>query len=93
MAQVTTSDHRYTLFLAEDLPTEVFPFAPDVPRSAATDQLVKEYLAAKLALFAAVSPTRGFAERRLDYSGTTVVSETTSENDTLYPTGSDPQPV
>jgi hypothetical protein len=93
VTQVTTSDRRYTLFLAEDLPTEVYPFAPEVSRTAELDQLVKDYLAAKLALFAAVSPTRGFADRRLDYAGTTVVSETTSENATLYPTGSDPQPV
>jgi hypothetical protein len=85
VAQVTTASRQYTLSLSEDLPTEYFPFEPDVDRTPELDQLAMDYLNAKLALFAAVSPTRGFAGRTLTYSGTTVVSETTNENARLYP--------
>ncbi|MEU9975100.1 hypothetical protein [Streptomyces sp. NPDC051014] len=89
MAQVTTATRAYTLWLSEDLPPETFPLLPEVEHTPEMDQLALDYLKAKLALFKAVSPTRAFPDRWLDYEGTTVVSETTTEHNRLFPAPSD----
>jgi len=86
MAQVTTANREYRFFFAEDIPSEVFPFSPDVERTPELDQVARDYMAAKVALYAAVNPGRVLNSRTLDYSGSVVVSETTTENARLYPT-------
>jgi hypothetical protein len=86
LSQVTTSDRAYRYYFAEDVPAETFTLSDGVERTPELDQLATDYLNAKLALFAAVNPTRIFPDRNLYFSGTLTVSEVTSENTRLYPT-------
>ncbi|WP_326827373.1 hypothetical protein [Streptomyces sp. NBC_01751] len=44
------------------------------------------YMAAKLAFFKAVSPTRSFPDRWVNYDGATIVAEETREHVRLFPT-------
>ncbi|MEU8780071.1 hypothetical protein [Streptomyces sp. NPDC048637] len=81
----TTSAREYRFSFAEDIPSEGFPFSPDVERTPELDQIAMDYMSAKLALYAAVNPGRVMNTRSLDFYGSTVVSETTSESAHLYP--------
>jgi hypothetical protein len=86
MTQVTTSDRAYRYTFAEDVPNETFTLSESVERTPELDQLATDYLNAKLALYAAVNPGRVFPDRTLYFSGTTTVSEVTSESARLFPT-------
>jgi hypothetical protein len=86
LSQVTTSDRAYRYTFAEDIPNESFPLSEGVERTPELDQLATDYMNAKLALYAAVNPGRVFPDRTLYFSGTTTVSEITSESARLFPT-------
>lgn len=86
MSQVTTSDRAYRYFFAEDVAYETFTLSEGVERTPELDQVAMAYMAAKLALYAVVNPTRSFPDRNLYFSGTLTVSEVTSESARLYPT-------
>jgi hypothetical protein len=86
LTQVTTSDRAYRYTFAEDILNETFTLTVGVERTPELDQVAIDYLNAKLALYAAVNPGRLFPDRSLYFSGTTTVSEVTSESARLYPT-------
>lgn len=86
MTQVTTSDRAYRYFFAEDVAYETFTLSEGVERTPELDQVARDYMNAKLALYAAVNPGRLFPDRNLYFSGTLTVSEVTSESARLYPT-------
>jgi hypothetical protein len=86
LSQVTTSDRAYRYTFAEDIPNETFTLFEGIERTPELDQIATDYLNAKLALYAAVNPGRNFPDRTLYFSGTTTVSEITSESTRLYPT-------
>jgi hypothetical protein len=82
---VTSASREYRFFFAEDIPTESYPFSSEVERTPELDQVAVDYLNAKLALYAAVNPSRNLNTTTLDFSGSVVVSETTSESARLHP--------
>ncbi|MFC7979499.1 hypothetical protein ACFUT3_30240 [Streptomyces cinereoruber] len=86
MPPVTSAQRSYTFNFAEDIPYEVFELSPDVERTPELDQAALSYMAAKTAFYAAVNPGRILNTRSLDYAGSVVVSETTTENARLFPT-------
>ncbi len=86
MSQVTSANRAYVFTFAEDIQNEVFTFSPDIERTPELDQAAFDYMAAKVALYAAVNPGRVLNSRSLDYTGSVVVSETTTEAARLYPT-------
>jgi hypothetical protein len=86
LTQVTTSDRAYRYTFAEDILNETFTLSEGVERTPELDAVATAYLNAKLALYAAVNPGRVFPDRTLYFSGTTTVSEVTSDSVRLYPT-------
>ncbi|MFF0481045.1 hypothetical protein [Streptomyces sp. NPDC004435] len=86
VAPVTTAQRNYTFAFAEDIPYEVYQLSSEVERTPELDQAAMAYMAAKVAFYAAVNPGRVLNQRSLDYAGSVVVSETTTENARLYPT-------